>query len=305
MTSEAQVPFLAEAELERVRSLTWWGQVWRRFRQTPSAQIAAVGLIVIVVIVILAPLISPFDPRQHDVPLRLRPPIWEANGVEGHILGTDAFGRDLLTRLIFGGRVSLLVGLLCSSIGVAVGISLGLIAGMSGGSLLDRFIVRFADIWIAFPFLVLAIAVMAVLGSDLIVLVALLSVFGWVFPCRVTRASTLHLRNIEYVQAATAMGASRARIIFRHILPNVMVPNLVLWTILIGSLILVESSLSFLGFGVQPPEATWGNLLADGRNFLERAPWISVFPGLAIALTVLLVNTLGDSMRDILDPRLR
>src|SRR5690606_13309113 len=143
-------------------------------------------------------------------------------------------------------------------------------------SLLDRFIVRFGDVWVAFPFLVLAIAIIAVVGSDLPVLLLLLSVFGWVIPCRVTRAQTMQLKKIDYVTAATALGAGNLRIVLRHILPNVLAANLILWTILLGSLILVESSLSFLGFGVQPPTPTWGNLLNDGRRFIERAWWASV-----------------------------
>jgi peptide/nickel transport system permease protein len=193
--------------------------------------------------------------------------------------------------------------LVAATVSATLGVTLGLTAGYFGG-LVDRAIMRLSDVQIAFPFLVVAIAVIAVLGSNLVVLVALLSVAGWVFYARITRGLTLRLRRMEYVEAARAAGARPRRIVAVHILPNVLSPNLVLWTLSIATLILIESSLSFLGLGVQPPTPSWGNLLSDGRSYIDNAWWIAIFPGLAITITVLAVNTLGDVLRDILDPRL-
>jgi peptide/nickel transport system permease protein len=224
-------------------------------------------------------------------------------GSTTYLLGTDRFGRDMLSRIIYGGQVSLLLGFVASTISACIGITLGLLAGYFG-RYTDRVIMRLSDVQIAFPFLVIAIAVIAVVGSDLTVLLVLLSVAGWVFYARITRGLVLRIRNIEYVQAANVIGASNYRIVLQHILPNVVSPNLVLWTLSIGTLILVESGLSFLGLGVQPPTPSWGNLLSEGRSYVDDAWWIAIFPGLMITITVLCVNTLGDALRDILDPRI-
>jgi ABC-type dipeptide/oligopeptide/nickel transport system permease subunit len=273
-----------------------------RFFHTPAAICAGLVLLLVLASAALAQL-SPHDPTAQALGQRLRPPFWLEGGSLTNPLGTDAFGRDVLTRMLYGGRVSLPIGFLCSSISATVGVTLGLIAGYRAGAL-GLAILRVSDIQVAFPFLVVAIAVVAVVGSDFPVLIALLSVPGWVFYARITRGQTLRLRRVEYVEAARIIGASTPRIIRRHILPNVMAANLVIWTFAIASLILIESSLSFLGIGVQPPTPSWGNMLSEGRSYVSDAWWLSVFPGLAIAITVLAVNTLGDVLRDLLDPRL-
>ncbi|MFN8534982.1 MAG: ABC transporter permease [Dehalococcoidia bacterium] len=278
-------------------------RIWRRYKARPSAIVATAVLLSLIAVAVFANQVAPHDPNVQALSDQLKPPFWMAGGGADHLLGTDRFGRDMLSRIIHGARVSLTMGFVAATLAATLGVTLGLTAGYFGG-LVDRTIMRLSDIQIAFPFLVVAIAVIAVLGSNLVVLVGLLSVAGWVFYGRITRGLTLRLRRIEYVEAARAAGAGSRRIVAQHILPNVLSPNLVLWTLSIATLILVESSLSFLGLGVQPPTPSWGNLLSDGRSYVDNAWWIAIFPGLAITVTVLAVNTLGDALRDILDPRL-
>lgn len=285
------------------REVSYRQRLWRRYRARPAALVASVVLLVLALVAIFADLLAPHDPIAQSLADQLKPPFWLPGGSLDYPLGTDRFGRDMLSRIIFGARVSLTIGLVAATVSATLGVTLGLTAGYFGG-LVDRAIMRLSDVQIAFPFLVVAIAVIAVLGSNLAVLIALLSVAGWVFYARITRGLTLRLRRIEYVEAARAAGASPRRIVAAHILPNVLSPNLVLWTLSIATLILIESSLSFLGLGVQPPTPSWGNLLSDGRSYIDNAWWIAIFPGLAITITVLAVNTLGDALRDILDPRL-
>jgi peptide/nickel transport system permease protein len=278
-------------------------RLWRRYRARPAAVVASIVLAALILVAVFANMLAPHDPTAQALSQQLKPPFWLDGGTPDYPLGTDRFGRDMLSRIIYGARVSLTIGFVAATLSAMLGVTLGLAAGYFGG-IVDRAIMRLSDIQIAFPFLVVAIAVIAVLGSNLIVLVALLSVAGWVFYARITRGLTLRLRAIEYVEAARAAGAGHRRIIANHILPNVLSPNLVLWTLSIATLILVESSLSVLGLGVQPPTPSWGNLLSDGRSYVDNAWWIAIFPGLAITITVLAVNTFGDALRDILDPRL-
>lgn len=294
----------AAAPANAQRSPSWGERAWQRYRHDPLAVAATAVIALLVASAVFAPALAPHDPTLQTLGDRLKPPAWLPGGSPRYPLGTDGFGRDVLSRTLYGGRVSLLIGFLCSTISAALGITLGLLAGYVGGKP-GLVIQRAADIQLAFPFLVVAIAVIAVLGPDLPVLVALLSLAGWVYYARITRAQTLRLRHIEYVEAARALGAGMSRIILRHVLPNVLSPNLVIWTFAISTLILIESSLSFLGLGVQPPTPSWGNMLSEGRGYLDDAWWLAIFPGLMITVTVLAVNTLGDALRDILDPRLQ
>jgi peptide/nickel transport system permease protein len=295
------LPGRAAAEVE-VQS--WGRRVWTRYLGNRSALVATGVLALVVASAVFAGQLAPHDPYAQDLGNRLRPPFWLPGASPGHLLGTDGFGRDILSRILYGGRVSLLIGFACSSVSATIGITLGLLSGYVGGKL-GLVILRAADIQLAFPFLVIAIAVIAILGSDLPVLVGLLSVAGWVYYARITRGQTLRIRNAEYIEAARVIGCGSARIILRHVLPNVLSPNLVIWTFAIATLILIESSLSFLGVGVQPPTPSWGNMLSEGRTYVDDAWWLAIFPGLAITITVLAVNTLGDALRDILDPRLQ
>jgi ABC-type dipeptide/oligopeptide/nickel transport system permease subunit len=291
------------AAAETVPVQTWSQRVWARYRSNGSAVAATTVLLLVAASAAFASQLAPHDPYAQDLANRFKPPLWLAGGSIAYPLGTDGFGRDVLSRLLYGGRVSLLIGFVCSTVSAAIGISLGLLAGYLGGKV-DLAIMRLADVQLGFPFIVLAIAVIAILGSALPVLVVLLSIAGWVYYARITRGQALRLRHAEYVEAARVIGAGTARIVGRHVLPNVLSPNLVIWTFAIATLILIESSLSFLGVGVQPPTPSWGNMLSDGRAYVDDAWWLAIFPGLAITVTVLAVNTLGDALRDVLDPRL-
>ena len=249
-------------------------------------------------------LFSSEGPNVGDITQRLLPPVWMGGGTKEHLLGTDHLGRDMLVRLLYAGRVSLLVGLSAVLISGSVGVVTGLIAGYAGGRV-EATIMRLVDMQLAIPFLALAILVAAVVGPGVRNVIIVLGISGWVLYARVVRASVLVARNYEYVMAARAIGATTFRILVRTILPNVFAPALVIGTFSVSQMIITESSLSFLGLGVPPATATWGAMLSDARDYLEVAWWIPTFPGLAITLVVLNVNLIGDWLRDRLDPRLR
>jgi peptide/nickel transport system permease protein len=252
--------------------------------------------------------ITPYDPINQELANRLKPPFTTVTGADGqtntYILGTDKLGRDILSRIMKGAGVSLFLGFVASAGSLVLGVMIGLISGYFGGKL-DDFIMRFADIWLAFPALVLFIAVIAVFGTGFWLLVIILAVGGWVTYAKVARGQVLSTKQKEYVEAAKLLGAGNFRIMLRHILPNVVSPLIIIWTFSVATIIIVESGLSFLGLGIQPPAPAWGSMLSDGRELLATAWWLATFPGLAIMLTVLAVNIFGDALRDILDPRLR
>ncbi|MBN2140636.1 MAG: ABC transporter permease [Desulfovibrionaceae bacterium] len=247
---------------------------------------------------IFAPLLSSFDPTAINVDAMLRPPS------AAHWLGTDALGRDVLSRILHGGRVSLWVGFVAVGISTGIGLVLGLVAGYCG-RLADEVIMRGVDVMLCFPSFFLILAVIAFLEPSLLNIMIVIGLTSWMGVARLVRAETLTLRERDFVLAARVAGAGPARIVFSHILPNALAPVLVSATLGVAGAILIESSLSFLGLGVQPPEPSWGNMLMEGKEVLEIAPWLSLFPGLAILLTVLGYNLLGESLRDLLDPRLK
>ncbi|MBI9081552.1 MAG: ABC transporter permease [Pseudodesulfovibrio sp.] len=247
---------------------------------------------------VLAPLLAPYDPNFINVDTLLLPPSWS------HFMGTDALGRDVFSRILFGGRVSLWVGFVAVGIATAIGLTLGLISGYFG-RLVDEIIMRGVDVMLCFPSFFLILAVIAFLEPSLINIMVVIGLTGWMGVARLVRAETLTIRERDYILAARAAGAGPGRIIFRHILPNAIAPVLVSATLGVAGAILTESSLSFLGLGVQPPDASWGNMLLEGKEVLGIAWWLSVFPGLAILFTVLGYNLLGESLRDLLDPRLK
>lgn len=268
---------------------------------------ALFGLVVVVAVggvALLAPWLSPFDPLEQEITQRLRPPGWQDASGRVHLLGTDHLGRDILARIIHGSRIALVVGFAAVAISGLLGMTIGLVSGYFGGRIDDLFM-RLADIQLAFPFILLAIAVIGVLGPSLQNIIIVIGVSSWVVYARVVRGEVLSLREREFVQAAVALGSRDWRILFRHVLPNAFTPWLVVATLDMARVIVVESALSFLGLGVQPPTPTWGGMLADGRVYLSTAWWLATFPGLAILLTVLGINLLGDGLRDTLDPRLK
>jgi peptide/nickel transport system permease protein len=267
---------------------------------------ALVGLGVVVMVLLaalFAPWLSPFDPLEQDINQRLKEPGWQTAAGRIHVLGTDHLGRDILARVIFGSRIALVVGLSAVLISGVLGMAIGLVAGYFGGKV-DDFFMRLADIQLAFPFILLAIAVIAVRGPTLFNIILVIGVSSWVVYARVVRGEVLSIREREFVQAAIALGSRDGRVLVRHVLPNAFTPWLVVATLDMARVIVIESALSFLGLGVQPPTPTWGGMLADGRVYLSTAWWLATFPGLAIFVTVLGINLLGDGLRDTLDPRL-
>lgn len=266
-------------------------------------QTALPGVIILVgmgLVALFAGLISPADPLANDLRARLVPPLVRAD----HLLGTDPIGRDVLSRLIYGARVSLLVGFLSVAVAASTGSLLGLLAGFRGGWV-DTILMRLADVQLSFPSFLLAISLMAVLGAGLFNVVLALSISGWVRYARVMRSTVLPMREMDYVLAARVLGGSTRRVLLRHVLPNAIAPMLVLASLSLGANIITESSLSFLGLGVDPQTPSWGSMLAEGRGYLATAWWVAALPGLAISLTVLAGNLVGDWLRDELDPRLR
>jgi peptide/nickel transport system permease protein len=247
---------------------------------------------------IFAPLITTYDPIKIDPPSRTLPPSRD------HWMGTDAFGRDIYTRVVYGARVSLPVGLIAVSIAATVGAILGLIAGYYG-SWADGIIMRFIDILLAFPNIMLALIIVAILGPNIRNVMIAVGIGAIPSYTRLIRGQVLSARELLYVEAARVVGAPTSKIMYRHILPNVVSPVIVLGTLSVGSAILAAAGLSFLGLGAQPPRPEWGSMLADGRSFLSSHWWVATMPGIAIAVTVLSINMFGDGLRDILDPRIR
>ena len=247
---------------------------------------------------VLASVVAPYDPLAQDLASRLQPPS------QAHWLGTDQLGRDLLSRILYGARISLIVGVVVVALAGALGTLVGLIAGYTAG-LADEGLMRLTEVFLAFPPLILAMAIAGALGPSLGNAIIAIAAVTWAVYARLSRGQVLSLRRREYVEAARAIGAGRTRIIARHLLPNAIAPLLVQASFDMGSAIISAAGLSFIGFGAQPPTPEWGVMISEGRNFISTEPWLSLFPGLAILLTVGAFNLLGDALRDTLDPRLR
>ena len=281
-------------DFSMVPAKTYWSDVGRRFLKNRIALLGALILGIIVFMCAAAPLFTHYDPVK-DMVLgdMLLPP-----GTPGHILGTDDYGRDIFSRLLYGGRTSVLTGLSVAIVSAAVGVTLGCISGYFGG-IIDNLIMRFTDIMMSFPFLIIAIAIMAALGSSQKNIVIALAIVSWPRFARLTRGQVLSIKTQEYV------GYSDMRIMFNHILPNCMGPIIVQLTLAVGSAILSAASLNFLGLGVDASLPDWGVMLNQGRNYLQTASYLTTIPGIAISLTVLAVNWIGDGLRDAFDPRLR
>jgi peptide/nickel transport system permease protein len=280
-----------------------WRQALHALLRSRSATVGAIVLAFVVGVAILAPVIAPYDP-YHQVPWEARKPPMTVTTTTKRlvILGTDQLGRDLLSRIIYAARVTLLVSLTAVLLSGFIGIIIGVISGYFGGWV-DALCMRFVDITLAFPFELFALSVVAVTGPGLVVVLVIMAMRIWVVYARVVRGATLVVKERDFIRAAVAQGAGEIRILLRHVVPNVLTPAIVIATLYVGRMILIESALSFLGVGVPPPTPTWGGILGDGRGYIDTAWWIAFFPGLAIMITVLAVNLLGDWVRDYLDPK--
>ena len=272
-------------------------RVFRFFDGSWLAMFALAVLAVFVVVGVFAPLLAPHDPNLQDLSNRLLPPL-----SDGHVLGTDVLGRDVLSRLIHGTRASLVVGFVAVALSSVIGVAVGLVSGYFGGWI-DTVFMRIVDAWLAFPFLLLAIAIVAIIGPGLRNIIIALVITSWVIYARLVRGETLSLREREFVLSARGLGASRLSLMVGHILPNVLAPIMVVATLELGVVIVTEASLSFLGLGADASQPSWGNMLADGRAYLTQAWWLATLPGIAIFVVVLAVNIIGDGIRDALDPR--
>ncbi len=276
----------------------------RSLRRSPVGMLGVVLVTVVLLCATLGPLIAPQDPNARNLRGRFQPPgyVDEQRGV--FWLGTDQLGRDVLSRVIVGSRISVIVGVASVLIAGLIGVLYGLVAGFRGGWT-DTILMRIADALLAIPFIVLVVAVAGVVGAGLVTLILILGLTGWVTYARIVRSEVLVLREQEFITATRVIGQSASKVMFRHILPNVWGSVIVLATLQVGTSILAEASLSFLGLGVEPTTITWGLMLADGREYMGSAWWMATFPGIAITLTVLGISFLGDWLRDVLDPRLR
>lgn len=272
-------------------------RLWRTFRKNRTAFAGAVITLIVVLVAIFAPLIAPYDPLDQDVYHRLLSP------QRGHLLGTDNFGRDSFSRIIYGARVSLIVGVCSVSIGMVVGTSLGIIAAMKGGKV-ENLVMRVVDVLMSFPNLIMGLMIMAILGSGMGKLIIAIGIIMAPRFARIAHAPTLAIKEQDYITAARALGFSDLRVIFRHALPNILGEVLVMGTLWTATAIRIEANLSFIGLGVPPPTPTWGGIIREGMDYLSNASWISLFSGVAILITVLSFNMLGDGVRDIIDPRI-
>jgi len=286
----AAAPAVGQVSLRRLWRLKWG--------------LAATAIMLLIVgSAVLAPWLAPFDPLSVNIRHRLAPPAWLEGGTPEHLLGTDQVGRDLLSRMIYGGRVSLIVGVCAVLISASLGVLLGLTAGYFGGSA-DWTVMTLVNVTLTFPFVLLALAVIAVLGASLTNMIFVLGVAGWPIYTRVIRAETMALREREFVVAARALGMRHTRIMFGQILPNLVSAIIVIGTLQVAQVIILESFLSFLGLGIQPPTPAWGNMLGEGRVYMLNSWWIAAFPGAAIFVTTLVINLMGNALRDWLDPHM-
>jgi ABC-type dipeptide/oligopeptide/nickel transport system permease subunit len=312
MTSISEIEFeargadAAQDAAARVEGRSQWQLTWRRLRSDKVAITAMVVVLVMIGLAIAAPAFVAIthhppnvaypDQGENEVGLPVGP------GTAGFWLGTDGTGRDLFIRILYGARISLFVGIVTTAIGTVAGVTIGMMAGFFGG-IIDTVLARFTDAVLAFPYIVLALALAVVLGPSLTVIIGVISFFAWAGIARIVRGQTLSIKEKEYIEAARSLGAGPFRIMFFDILPNLLAPVLVLATLYIPQAVVFESTLSYLGLGIQPPTASWGNILADAQNFYQTSWWYVVFPALALLITTLAFNLLGDGIRDAMDPR--
>ena len=276
----------------------------RRLRLGPRGSIGFLLVGIVLAMAIFGPLLAPTEPQAQQISQRLRPPFWDENGSSEHLLGTDALGRDLLTRLLYGARISLVISISAAAIAAVIGVTVGLLAGFYSGWL-DEVVMRVVEIQLAFPYLLLAIAIMTMLEPSIRNVVLVLALSGWVMHARLVRGITLSLSQKEFVVSARALGCSDLRLIVRHILPNLVAVTTVVLTLQVAQFVIAESALSFLGLGIRPPRPSWGSIMNEGRQYLALAWWIETFPGVAILIATTGIGLVGDWVRDVLDPKLK
>ena len=281
--------------LEQNRSL--WKDAWARLRKNTPALLGLITLAFLSVIAFLTPWIAPYGYEEQNLILGASPPSYQ------HLLGTDIFGRDMLTRIMYGGRVSLLVGFIATSVALVIGVSWGALAGYAGGKL-DAFMMRLVDILYALPFMIFIILLIVVFGKNLLLLYFAIGAVEWLTMARIVRGQVMTLKKQEFIEAAHSMGLPKQLIIVRHIVPNAIGPIIVYATLTVPNVMLLEAFLSFLGLGIQPPESSWGLLINYGVETMEEYPWLLIFPGLALTITLFALNFLGDGLRDALDPKI-
>ncbi|HTK91469.1 MAG TPA: ABC transporter permease [Verrucomicrobiae bacterium] len=299
---DSSIPVSASADLTVVAASAKAGRRARRARRLTAGGIGFILLLVLMAVT--APWLAPHDPTRQSLRARLVAPTLEAADGRAHLMGTDHLGRDVLSRMIYGSRVSLLVGFSAVLVGGVVGSVLGILAGFRGGWV-DTMIMTVADAQLAFPFILLAIGIIAVLGPSFVTIVVVISLAGWVGYARILRSQVLGLRSREFVDAVHALGGSVLRIVWRHVVPNILSSIVVVATLELGRAIVLEATLSFLGLGIQPPTPSWGGMVQEGREYLDSAWWISTFPGLVLMAATIVVSRTGDWLRDLLDPTLR
>jgi peptide/nickel transport system permease protein len=279
-------------------------RAWRKLVRNPGAIAGVLILLTVIVAAVAAPYVAPHDPARQSLIRRFTPPLWVQGGNPAYPLGTDQVGRDILSRIIYAARISLIVGISAVMVSLVVGVTLGLLSGFLRGKV-DAVIMTVVDVTLSFPQLLIALAFVAALGPSLLTIIVVLGLTGWERYTRVVRAEVLALREKDFVEAARAMGASSTRMVLRHLLPNTFSSIIVMSTLQVAQAILQEAALSFLGVGTGSAHPTWGQMIALGRDFVSVAWWLATFPGLAILLTVLAINLVGDRLRDALDPRVR
>jgi peptide/nickel transport system permease protein len=289
-----------------VQGRTQWQLTWRRLRSDKVSMIALAVILIMVILAILAPAVAALTHHPVNMAYPVNGENEDGNpvgpGVNGFIFGTDSTGRDLLVRVLYGARISLFVGIVTTLIASVLGVAVGLMAGYFGG-IIDTVLARFTDAVLAFPYIVLALALAAVFGPSLTIIVVMITFFSWAGIARIVRGQTLSIKEKEYIEAARSLGAGPFRIMFFDILPNLLAPVLVIATLYIPNAVVFEATLSYLGLGVQPPTPSWGNMLADAQNFYQVAWWYLVIPAVALLITTLAFNLLGDGIRDAMDPR--
>lgn len=305
-TTFHEIDLEVEPSISRIEGRSQWQLTWRRLRTDRVSMIALAVIVVMILLAILAPAVAALTGHPPNMAYPITGENAAGNPVgpftNGFILGTDSTGRDLLVRILYGARISLFVGVVTTFIASVLGVAIGLMAGYFGG-IIDTVLARFTDAVLAFPYVVLAIALAVVFGPSLTIIMIIITFFSWAGIARIVRGQTLSIKEKEYIEAARSLGAGPFRIMFFDILPNLLAPVLVVATLYIPQAVVFEATLSFLGLGVQPPTASWGNMLADASNFYTVAWWYVVFPAVALLITTLAFNLLGDGIRDAMDPR--